>query len=566
MADFPHTVAAGPDADGGGCSPTTNCKRRGQRQPPPRKAHRHRKRHVPVGPAGVWFQNFQQSSTEGRPTKTTNSNDDRHLDHDDDDPEEEDQQYALHNLSRTLQRRTTHSDALASFSSPAWIAMQCDRGWVTPVLPSHLSMLERYLHLRPHVPSQFTMIPELIGNNKESSHSSSHPWFCKNLVVLVSNIHGSATANGWTVTLTDETGATITAWIQPDCIRKQLQTPSTRASMTDSWFRTGCVWWLQNTTLFLSPDSPETRSLSFLLLVSEDNVRQVWTPGDGDSLSDERYIRWIEQRSHVAVKGEYDRNDSTISSATPHRSVQDLSHSSHQCAKTVKTSTLLATRETPLDARDAPSRAQIPMPSFQLPSTQKTVPSTGQTEQASTVGSIPWSHHESQFAAFQCPSVVQDEAALDKHPPHQTTNVHGDKGSSDEKLYLESTASRPGSLSTHKHTQKSPDQRTPDRRVSNSDITSASRKKGTLSLLQRRRKMASRSKLWTGAFCLDFSDEDDDDDDALEKHHLHVLVGASQNKEVDNQSPQSKRSLFRHDALQELANILSSDDENDNDA
>ena len=72
--------------------------------------------------------------------------------------------------------------------------------------------------------------------------------------------------------------------------------------------------------------------------------------------------------------------------------------------------------------------------------------------------------------------------------------------------------------------------------------------------------------------CLEFSDDDDDDDDDDDynqgdretppmQHNVSVKTGQN---EKDRESPKSKRSLFRQDALHELANILSSDDETDN--
>lgn len=288
MHDLPHaattTAFADRSADGG--SPL----------PPPRKAQRHRKRHTPVGPAGVWFQNVQQSADPSSRKGKDN----------DDEEEDDDHHDALQNLRRSVQRRAAHSETLASFSSPAWIAMQCDRRWVTPSLPANLTLEERYRQIRPHVPAPYSMIHELLQaiHSPRTNQPSSDPWHCSHLMVLVTNIHGGATDHGWTAALTDETGATLTAWIQPASVHRQLQQPSTETGAV-SWFRTGIVWWLKDTTLLLSPSAQSSErevddtNLIYLLLVSEDNIQQVWTPSDGEALSDERYLQWMEQRTRL---------------------------------------------------------------------------------------------------------------------------------------------------------------------------------------------------------------------------------------------------------------------------
>eukprot|EP00977_Amphora_coffeiformis_P010071 scaffold2353_cov167-Amphora_coffeaeformis.AAC.62 len=611
-------------------------------QPPlPRKAQRRRKRHVPVGPAGVWFQNFQSSDNHhGRPTTNNNlhlsSHHKNNDDVDDDDEEEEDQQDALQNLRRSMlqRRRVAHSsNALTNFSSPAWIAMQCDCRWVTPSLASHLSIEERCEQLRPHVPSQFTMIPELIGNysSKNNDHSAlannRDPWFCEHAMVLVSNIHGSTTANGWTVTLTDETGATLTAWIQPDSIRRQLQCPNrggvgdasssaatAAATTTKAWLRTGCVLWLQNTTLLLSPDCPETGRLSFLLLVGEVNVKQVWTPSDGESLSDERYIQWIEQRSQVGVLstatgGDEHGNHEERRSSTPYlsdhhgrmreRSVSPLRGDSvqglpsHTACRQISTPILdqstasrASLRQSQSSENKRPKRATTSSPASPN-HTQQTLTSAAPSD-LPTIASSPrpgrHKDHESQFAAFRSTYSSQDEVAAAKLSPFaqtQTTNdCSGDTGSKRRRLVEESavpesvsqiiqghTHNRPSHLSQIETQISTPNERTTQtrsRKALNSTENSASSKKRTMSSLRKRRRRAMHSKLWTGAVCPDFSDDDDDEqeDDGTMAMQRQAPEKAAQ-KEEGIASPKSKRSLFRQYALQELANILSSDDESD---
>ena len=643
------------DNDGGVTGPPAS------RPPLPRKAQRRRKRHVPVGPAGVWFQNFQSPSDNNnhnngrRATKTTTThasrkndetNNDDDDDDDDDEEEEEDQQDALQHLRRSLQRRrTTHSssNAMSNFSSPAWIAMQCDCRWVTPSLASHLSIVERYEQLRSHVPLHFTMIPELIGISKNNHYldcNNNHnnndrdPWFCEHIMVLVANIHGSTTANGWTVTLTDETGATLTAWIQPDSIRRQLQRPTTTntdcnssSTAAKAWLRTGCVWWLQNTTLLLSPDSPEMGRLSFLLLVGESNVKQVWTPSDGEALSDERYIQWIEQRNQVGVLPNGDGHEEDILSTSTttdstdchrqmrERSVPYLRDGTVRALSSQKTLNQIGTPK--LHQRSSVQLSQqqsklsettcCDVPSFPrtiaATLTATTVASHHRTNQ--TLASTPPLHasaiassrrydhtDESQFTAHCSTFSSRNEVAPDKLSPivpnSPTTNLSEDTVLKRRRPVEQSSVRESMSQNIEKNVQDRPKQmsqsetqittschrttHTPIREALKSNKKSASSKKRTMSSLQKRRRKAASSKLWTGAMCLEFSDDDDDDDDDDDynqgdretppmQHNVSVKTGQN---EKDRESPKSKRSLFRQDALHELANILSSDDETDN--
>ena len=532
-------------------------------------------------------------------------------------------------------RRAAHSSnaALANFSSPAWIAMQCDCRWVTPSLASHsLSIEERYEQLRPHVPSQFTMIPELIGNfhSKKSpsaltNNNNRDPWFCEHAMVLVSNIHGSTTANGWTVTLTDETGATLTAWIQPDSIRRQLQRPTsgdsstaTAATTTKAWLRTGCVWWLQNTTLLLSPDCPETGRLSFLLLVGEANVKQVWTPSDGESLSDERYIQWIEQRNQVGVvpaeEGDDDDehgNHEEKSTSTPDptdglrqrrkKSISPLRDGSVQCLpsqnlRQISTPTVdqsMASRaslqqilSSEMDRRDVPSFTRnitTATSSSSLNHTQQTLTSAAPSDVPTIFSSTRPNRHNhtnnSQFAAFHSTYSSQDEAApakLSYMAPSQTINGSGDTALKKRRVTGQSSVpesvsqmidehmhNRPSQLSQVETQITTPNERTtqtPTSKALNSTGNSASSKKETMSSLRRRRRRrAMNSKLWTGALCLDFSDEDDNDTTNVQPEASEKTVESKEDKEP----PKSKRSLFQQNTLHELANILSSEDESD---
>ena len=585
-------------------------------QPPPplsKKSQRHRKRHVPSGPAGVWFQNFQQSG-DGRPST---SNDDR-----DEEEEEEDQQDVLQNLSHSLQHRSAHPHELISFSSPAWIAMQCDLRWVTPSLPTHFQVAERYQALRPHVPEQFTMIHELIKPPKDVPN----PWFCENCMVLVSNIQGSTTANGWTVSLTDETGETLTAWIQPESIRNQLQRRSSNNdSSGSSWFRTGCVWWLQGVTLFLSPQSSDTDSLSYLLLVGEDNIRHVWTPADGQALSDEAYIEWMEKRRQIAVEeGDHETeqqitpvNRRLSGSAKPrsytsqrHDIPQSGSSASHSTSAASTQSTQRetmprpATLPTPHTVQGLPMRPDTQRPrappvnpyasstSFITPSTNSCRITATKTQQtltsnapsdlmtiASSPKARPKGAHESLFASYACAQTENTISQLEDSSRTKAILGYSSSPKNNQTLNLP----RAVTTTTTLHQGRSHDRADekllsqPNPRVTDTQETPlASRKSGDTTVnttfsrkkkgLSTKKRKRPSSKLWSGAAAkLDFSDEDDDDDEeGNDEMHVSPPVEAPPPQETTKYvNDNVKKSLFRQDKLAALAGMLSSDDESD---
>lgn len=215
---------------------------------PMKRSKKPRKRHIPVGPAGVWFQQQHHQKVEGE-------------------DEEEEGEPAMISAPQT---KTPQN----SFYSPAWMAMQIDLTLVTPSLPSHWTTEQKVEHLRPHWPSNFVLLADVKGWKLE-----------KSLLVLVQAIH--QVNDVWTVSLQDESTATMTAWIQPRLVTDEEQTPR--------YLQVGYVWRLEHATIALHEGN------SLLLAIKEENIVQVWTTSEADQVSDQAYISWMEQRNTVTV-------------------------------------------------------------------------------------------------------------------------------------------------------------------------------------------------------------------------------------------------------------------------
>jgi hypothetical protein len=184
--------------------------------------------------------------------------------------------------------------------SPAWVSMQQSLQLLTPALPPFLSRDERYKLLRPHLAPQYILLHELDRGEYD---------FCvpveKQLLVLVHSVE-SHYHTIWTVTLQDESGALVKAWIDPDFVQQQIQNPE------DSCLRPGVVWLLTSgLSLSVAPnaDEPDCK-LERILLVQGSSVAQVWRPehatnnsnnNDTELSSRERrdYLRWVERRKMI---------------------------------------------------------------------------------------------------------------------------------------------------------------------------------------------------------------------------------------------------------------------------
>jgi hypothetical protein len=361
--------------------------------PPPiprKKAKNHRRRHVPVGPAGICFQALQQSSNNNNSTSSTNTKNNkktastttsnRRLEEE----EQEEEEQALCSQEDMLRASLAAHDrndknnnnnnaaggAGGEFFSPAWVTMQCQLGFVTPSLPSHsvsFSPLHRYRLLRTHVPCQYLMIIDVLAGKADAwnNHRPVQQQAQQEnddrkmmLLVLVQCIQSRLADHLWTVTLTDETGATIQAWMESATVRKEAEQPE-----RSKFMRTGMVWLLQDITVMLdttsgsettstnsshddnayldedhdhnAADASSSLSSSFagrgiaaaasenrigrLLLVSERNICRTWAPHQLEQgLTDEQYVEWLEKRNSLQI-----HQLTPLSSTAPFRIVGD---------------------------------------------------------------------------------------------------------------------------------------------------------------------------------------------------------------------------------------------------
>ena len=228
---------------------------------PPRKATKRRKCFVPVGPAGVWFQAQEHP---GRKLDT--------------DHEEDGHEFSDHATTCTSSQQEPVSSA--SFCSPGWTAAQCALGISTPSLPPYWSQEKKYDVMKSHMPSGYLLLHDVLQGQTD--------WVAKQRLLLQVSSIQSVTANDhlWTAILEDETGTTLTAWIQPELVRKEQQ--------NNKWVRVGNVWLLEGCTIYLIP---QTESWDRILLVGESNLREMWSPAAADSVPTKEYIAWMEARN-----------------------------------------------------------------------------------------------------------------------------------------------------------------------------------------------------------------------------------------------------------------------------
>lgn len=218
-----------------------------------------------------------------------------------------------------------HHDA----SSPqAWSTMQQSLGIVTPYLPSHTQgdVKRRYELLRSHLPvEEYCFLYEILrGDHDVKMKNLEH-----NLCVWVHSIDETNIHHGvWTVELRDETGANIRAWIEPKFVQAELQKAQSDDDQSHGVVRAGVVWMLSNISMivFKSNDdnldpsyndyhnsvrsnsaSSSVSSITRLLVVSENNIKEVWTPEqhvartqpseeDDSPEAQRKYLDWMEKR------------------------------------------------------------------------------------------------------------------------------------------------------------------------------------------------------------------------------------------------------------------------------
>lgn len=221
----------------------------------PQQSKRHRKRHVPAGPAGLWM---QQS--------TTNKDDDQMNDDDDD------------------ELMPCRNDAKLTVVSPAWTAAHVQLGISTPSLPCYWSSSRKYDILQRYYTEQSYQLLHDIQTNND--------WTLRNCIVVQITSIQSISVNDhlWTLTLTDETDASITAWIQPAFVRHEQQQNAHRI------LQEGNILVLRDCSLLL------VQHEEYIILVGREHVKQWYSALQSDQLPHAEYIRWMERRNNLTME------------------------------------------------------------------------------------------------------------------------------------------------------------------------------------------------------------------------------------------------------------------------
>jgi hypothetical protein len=230
---------------------------------------------------------------------------------------------------------------------PAWMAMQRSLNIVTPYLPlwTRGNSQKRYERLRPHLPQNCILLPEILRGSHDLKISDDHPPNNLYLCVWVDSIEERNSHHGiWTVELKDETGATIRAWMEPNFVKEELQKAqqAEETSSNKGVVRVGVVWMLTNVSMIAintnnnnnsssssSSSSSNTNNdnnnggvVERMLVVSRKHILRMWTPEldkaqnqpneEEDSPEAQRkYLDWMEKRNALTIdnRNSGDKND-----------------------------------------------------------------------------------------------------------------------------------------------------------------------------------------------------------------------------------------------------------------
>jgi hypothetical protein len=263
------------------------------------KKPKHRVRHVPPGPCGIWFQAVQAKKKQRRhSTGTTTSN---HLGQ----PSsaaaavgqtspsaaaeisifgyELTQQPAYSQDGKSPDKNNKLED-----TPSAWQAMQTETNVLTPYNPTPWTTVldpeDRYQVVRSNIPDHYVTLWEILRGDVDMKMAPH-----QRLRVLVHAVEMSNHHNIWTVDLRDDTGASMRAWMEPRFIQEQLQ-----SSMMDedemNMIRPGLVWMLKDVSMMIvhssltgSSSKMSEERLERMLLISGQHIEKIWYPtGKGD--------------------------------------------------------------------------------------------------------------------------------------------------------------------------------------------------------------------------------------------------------------------------------------------
>jgi hypothetical protein len=299
------------------------------------KKPKHRVRHVPPGPCGIWFQAIQakkkqqrnkirdKSSIDGEKRSTfsgvavasngpTGQSGDEH-----------NSEYEMSQQNPYTQDHDGRSPAKISHkledTPSAWQEMQNDTNVTTPYNPTPWTTVidpeERYQVVRNNLPEHYVTLWEILRGDCDMKLAPH-----QRLRVLVYAVEMSHHHNIWTVDLRDDTGASMRAWMEPRFIQEQLQN-----NMMDenemSMIRPGLVWMLRDVSMMivhsaLTGSSSTSSKISEerierMLLISGENVEKIWYPTEKEKDDDDVQQRQQQTTSchnALAVNSNNDRS------------------------------------------------------------------------------------------------------------------------------------------------------------------------------------------------------------------------------------------------------------------
>lgn len=250
------------------------------------QSKRHRKRLIPPGPAGLWFQMQQSSSdTTNRIAGPKNGkNQEAQPEEEDDDETSKDEsalEYHQHHHHSILSSLSSSTSMKQANYSPAWTAAHVELGFVTPAIPTNKSDInsrndDPFQILRPFVPPAYALLRDIIKDT-DAGGWKNHPL----LLLLQSLAIHTMTANDhlWTIILSDETMTdTITAWIQPSLVRLEQK--------DNRQLRPGNILMLQHCSFHFIQHQER------LMLIAKENILRCFTTTDSEQLPHDTYISW----------------------------------------------------------------------------------------------------------------------------------------------------------------------------------------------------------------------------------------------------------------------------------
>ena len=261
------------------------------------KKPKHRVRHVPPGPCGVWFQATQAKKKQRRKEGSDRR---QSLDSVAETPNVQQQlnDYYTQNANGSPDKDKDDNDTTDTPS--AWQAMQNETGVTTPYNPTPWDTVtttqdyseRRYEVVRSNLPNHYVTLWEILRGDHDMKLLPE-----QRLRVLVHAVEMSNHHNIWTVDLRDDTGASMKAWMEPGFIQEQLQN-SSAVDDEMSLVRPGLVWMLKDCSMIIMPSSSsstafvtgsESRSssnnsniseerLERMLLISKQHIEKNWYP------------------------------------------------------------------------------------------------------------------------------------------------------------------------------------------------------------------------------------------------------------------------------------------------